>query len=194
MSSSYNLWTSQYSGYLERAQPFPNPHSFQPQRSELRLAVLRNAPVEPEGFTLALFANRIAVDHYGRVFTLKDKDFDGILDLASQSTSLPQTGSFRNQWRVKQERTSYPIDRILVPKSTLSVTPTENYEEEFDEVSVYGFDKSRRELQDPVDGIDQLPSPLFELDGLALEARSDEGDEKDEVVLGRVKAILSNAF
>ncbi|PPR01951.1 hypothetical protein CVT24_011101 [Panaeolus cyanescens] len=194
MTSNYGLGTSPFAGYLERAQPFPNPHGFEPQRSDLRLAVLRNAPVEPEGFTLALFANRVAVDHNGHVFTLMEEDFDGILDLATVTSSLPQTGNFRNQWRIKQDRTSFPIDRILVPKSILGDQLAQNYEEEYDEVSVYGFDKNRRELQEPVEGLNELPAPLFELTGLALEARSKKGEEKDQLVLDKIKAILANAF
>ncbi|KAF8959233.1 hypothetical protein BDZ97DRAFT_1838724, partial [Flammula alnicola] len=153
-------WSSIYSGYLQRATPFPDPHSY--------LAVLRNAPAEPDGFSLAIFSDRVAVDMKGNIYTLTEHDYDGVLQLAQAITSLPDTGGFRNQWRVLHRATCRPIDRIL----------------QFVETSVYGFDKHHVLLEEPVNGYSDLPPVLWELNGLALEARDVPG-QKDEDVLGR---------
>ncbi|TFK38864.1 hypothetical protein BDQ12DRAFT_682630 [Crucibulum laeve] len=187
--SSPPTWSSPYSGWHTRATAHPNPHAFTPTREALKLAVLRNAQVEQEGFTLALFTGdkgeeRVAVDFRGKVLLPTQADFDGILELAQRTLALPKTENFRNTWVVAQPRTGQPIERILVPAS---------YGGEFKETSVQGFDKSKVALKEPVEGITDLPDVLWELTGLALEARDGDG-EKDDVVLDRVRGILRNVF
>lgn len=186
-------WSSKFAGYLSRATIHHSPESFTPSREILELTVLRNAQVEHSGFTLALFSDRTFVDHQGKVYTLAQEDYEGIRELAIRITSLPKADSFRNQWRVLQDRTGYPIDRVLVAKSPLSKVPAENYEEEFTEASVYGFDKKKTLLQTPVEGYTYLAPSLYELLGLAQEAR-DRSVSEDKVVLDKVRDTLGNVF
>lgn len=190
---SQPAWSSAYSGYLQRAAPYSNPHAYAPQRTALKLAVLRNSPIEPEGFSLAIFSDRVAVDRKGNVFTLAERDFEGILQLAHKVAALPQTGEFRNQWRVSHPMTGRPIDRILSPRTELSAQPAERYTAEFVETSVYGFDKHRVLLKEPVQNHRDLPSTVWELTGLVGEAR-EAGGQDDEVVLERVRSVLGNVF
>lgn len=186
-------WSSNYSGYLQRAQIHPNPHSYPLQRDILTLVGLRNAPTEPKGFSLAVFSDRVAVDMKGQMYVLSQADYDGLLQLAQATGDLPKTGGFRNQWRVRQEITSRPIDRILAAKTLLLTSPAASYEDEFTETSVYGFDKHKVLLQTPVEGYQELPASLWELTGLVLEARATPG-EGDVLILERVRRILGNVF
>jgi len=191
-------WSSPYSGWRTRAGKYPNSQSYIPHRGDLKLAVIRNAPADSEGFTLALFSNpagaeRVAVDASGGVFVLTAHDFDGILGLAQRTLSLPKPNNFRETWVVKHERTSQPIDRILVAHVDLPSQPLEDYREEYTETSVQGFDKRKRELERAVDKISELPPELWELTGVVLEARN-SGGEEDEGVLKRVRNILGNVF
>ena len=199
-------WSSPLSGFLDRATRYSDTASFKPPRPSLELIVLRNAPVETEGFTFALFSSdgysdgqkeTYAVDAKGAVFTLKPEDADGILKLAHDITKLPVTEEFRNTWILKALRTSQPIDRILVPKgSHAPEVPEDNYEKEFHEVSVQGFNYEERELRERIQGEEVLPQPLWELAGLVLEARTsnDNGNRGDESVVSRVKDMVRNAF
>ena len=186
-------WSSKYSGYLQRADHHPNPHSYSPQPNLLTLVGLRNAPTEPEGFSLAVFSDRVAIDMKGNAFVLSQADYDGIVELAQTTESLPKTGKFRNQWRVRHEITSRPIDRILCTKPSIPTSPAVGYDGEFSETSVYGFDKHKLLLQTPVDSYSELPRSLWELTGLVLEARETPGDH-DTLVLQRVRSILENVF
>ncbi|KAF4611445.1 hypothetical protein D9613_004337 [Agrocybe pediades] len=186
-------WSSQFSGYLSRATPHPDPKSFIPDRQALELAVLVNAPVVHSGFTFALFSDRTFIDHEGKVYTLTHEDYQGLYDLGKRVANLPNTGGFRDQWRVKQERTCYPIDRILVTKSQLSKVPAEDYEQEFTEASVYGYDKTKTKLSSPVGGYTHLAPSLYELLGLAQEARHN-GISEDQDVLQKVRGALGNVF
>ncbi|KAF9476869.1 hypothetical protein BDN70DRAFT_881861 [Pholiota conissans] len=187
-------WSSPYSGYLQRAQPYPNPHSYTPEHKLLKLLGLRNAPTEPEGLSLVIFSDRVAIDTKGNIAILAQADYDGLTRLAETVQTLPETGSFRNQWRVRHDITSRPVDRVLYAASSpLSDRPAENYREEFKETSVYGFDKQKVQLQKPVEGYQTLPAALWELTGLVLEARETPGP-KDEVVLQRVREILGDVF
>lgn len=182
------------SGYLRRATPYPNPHSYTANRAALKFLVLRNGMVEHDGFTLAIFEDRVAIDAKGTTSTLTQPDYDTIIRLAEATSALPSTGDFRNQWRVNHEITGLPIERILYPRSSLSRTPAENYEDEYAETSVYGFDKTLTKLEEPTNGYEDLPRPLFELTGLVLEAREGEEGERDNLVLQRVKDVLGNVF
>jgi hypothetical protein len=94
---------------------------------------------------------------------------------------------------VKHERTSQPIDRILVAHVDLPSQPLEDYREEYTETSVQGFDKRKRELERAVDKIFELPLELWELTGVVLEARA-SGGEKAEGILRRVRSVLGNVF
>ncbi|KAJ3510631.1 hypothetical protein NLJ89_g4560 [Agrocybe chaxingu] len=151
-------------------------------------------PVEPEGFTLALFSPLTAVDAKGNAYTLQQGDYEGILAIAERVKLLPNTGGFRNTWRVLHVTTSKPIDRILSPKTALGDGPSsEGYEAEYIETGVYGFDKTRRQLKEPVDEYKELPDELWELTGLAWEARETSG-ERDELALQKVRAVFADAL
>jgi hypothetical protein len=186
-------WSSIYSGYLHRADPHLNPDTFTPIRSALELVVLRNSQVEHEGIDLAIFSDRVIIDSKGGVRIMKERDFEGITELAQMVNNLPSTNGFRNQWRVQHERTGWPINRILYAGGKLSPVPRERYEEEYKETSVYGSDKHRIRLEESVGSFTTLAPPLWELIGLAMEARESEGEE-DVIVLQKLKAILGNVY
>lgn len=115
-----------------------------------------------------------------------EEDYEALVGLARQTLDLPSTGSFLNAWRVKQERTSQPIERVLVPRDS---------EGELVQTSVQGYEKGKTELSEPVDGITQLPDVLQELIGLVEEAR--EGyvrGEEDRTVIEKVKSVLGDEF
>lgn len=48
---------------------------------------------------MALFKPDVAVDAMGRVLSVEKPDFDALVSQTKATTSLPDTGSFRNQWR-----------------------------------------------------------------------------------------------
>ncbi|KXN85406.1 hypothetical protein AN958_11378 [Leucoagaricus sp. SymC.cos] len=175
-------------GWRARAASYQD--SFTPERSALRLAVLRNAPVDHEGFTLALFDSpgNIAVDAAGRVLSVQDSDFDSLIALAEQTKSLPSTGTFRNTWVIAQPITSRPIERVLVP-----VEGSEDGSG-YKQTSVQGYDGVQTLLKKPVGEYEHLPSTLHELIGSVLEAREGEEGNKDDLMINRVKAILGNVF
>lgn len=184
------LWSSPHAHWLSRSAPHPDPHSFTPTLPTVLLAVLRNAPTDPEGFTLAIFDSPsqqlTVVDASGHVRLIERShtDAQALLDLASSTAELPDTGTWRNTWVVKQERTSQPIDRIFALK-----------EGTLKETSVQGFDKTKRTLRDPVGDVEELPAVLWELTGLVLEGR--EGyvkGEEDQVVLGKVRKVLEGLW
>jgi hypothetical protein len=179
--------------------PHPNPHAFTPTAESLLLAVLLNAQAEHEGMTLAVFSQpeggAVAVDALGRVLSVADKDSAGILDLARKALDLPETGTFRNTWIIKHAATSQPIDRIFIPSRSATSSDLATLDH-LKQVSVQGFSKNTRELKTPLDGITDLPDTLWELAGLVLEAKEDSGDRerRDQVVLGKVRAVVGNLF
>jgi len=165
-------------GWFSRATPLSD--NFSPSRDKLAFSVLRNAPVDPEGFTLALFYPNLAVDATGRVLVLSDTDFSGLVNLAKRTPDLPQTGSFMNTWRIRQDRTSQPIDRLFVPVN-----------DELVQTSVQGWERGKKELVTPVGDITELPDVLYDFFGLALEARQGyEKSREDQDVIGQVKAVV----
>ncbi|KAI0093596.1 hypothetical protein BDY19DRAFT_881625 [Irpex rosettiformis] len=169
-------------GWHTRTTPYPSPATFTPTRASLAFAVLRNAQADPEGFTLALFSPDLAVDARGKVLLLQKTDWDGLVGLAGETVDLPKTGKFWNAWKVRQERTSQPIDRLLVATSESG---------ELVETSVQGWEKGKTELSEPVGEIAQLPPVLDELVGLVREGR--EGyvkGEEDKIVIGKIKDVL----
>ncbi|GJE87188.1 hypothetical protein PsYK624_032710 [Phanerochaete sordida] len=172
-------WTSQFAGWHSRSHP--DQRAFNPTRDELVFAVLRSTPAEPDGFTLALFTPNIAVDSMGRVLVLGQETFDGVASLAKQTLELPETGTFRNTWRIKQPRTSQPIERLLVPSSS----------GELRQICVQGYEKDKRELSAPVGDITELPEVLWELFGLFEESRGlDQRGRESTVAIDKVKAVL----
>ncbi|KAJ7136068.1 hypothetical protein C8R44DRAFT_609534 [Mycena epipterygia] len=178
-------WTSRYEDWHSRAKAHPSPASFKPTLAALSLAVLRNTPIEPEGFTLALFDaddNKVAIDAMGRILVVSDSDYAGVVELARRvAVELPDTGRFRNTWVIKHPATSQPIDRLLVV-----------VDGQFKETSVQGFVKGKKELKAPVGDISELPDVLNEVAGLALEGRTgySRGSGDSEMVQ-KVKDILS---
>lgn len=185
----YRTKMTNFSSYQD---PFSvDQQPFQPKRSDLTLVVLRNSQVEPDGFTLALFNDKTIVDAQGRTHKLDPHQYHALLDLSEKVARLPKTGNFRNQWRVGHSATGFPIERILVPKLTLSDKPAEEYETEFDETSVYGYSKEKRILESPVGSFKELPDELWQLTGMVLEWRK-EGENRDQVMLDRVRGIIGN--
>lgn len=201
MTSSRSEWSSPFSSWHSRAlaTPHPSPRTFTPTSESLLLAVLLNAQAENQGMTLALFSQPeggiVAVDVLGRVLYVTAKDSTGILDLARKTLDLPDTGKFRNTWVIKHDRTSQPIDRIFIPSRPSTPSDSETLDH-LKQVSVQGFSKDTRDLADPLDGITELPDSLWELAGLVLEAKEGSGDRerRDQVVLGKVRAVVGNLF
>ncbi|KAJ6590540.1 hypothetical protein DFH09DRAFT_1074156 [Mycena vulgaris] len=178
-------WTSRYEDWYSRTEAHPSPASFTPTLASLSLAVLRNTPVEPEGFTLALFdagGEKVAVDAMGRVLLVPDADYTPIVDLARRmALELPETGTFRNTWVLKHAATSQPIDRLLVV-----------VDGGLKETSVQGFVKGKTELKTPVEDIAALPGLLNEVAGLVLEGRTGYSrGSGDTAMVQKVKDILS---
>ncbi|KAG6810416.1 hypothetical protein H0H93_014997 [Arthromyces matolae] len=192
---SSTSWNSPYELWHRRAQPFREP--FSPSREHLLFAVLLNAPVENNGFTLAFFSHPkedgygnhvISVDAQGHPLLVKEEDASGILELSKNCLELPHTGGFRNTWAIKRPTTSQPIHRLFVFSDQSGNEPHQ--------ISVQGFTKESRTLQRPVQGIEELPSVLWELSGLALEAREDHdsGGGKDEAMLSKVREVVDFLF
>ncbi|KAG6889322.1 hypothetical protein C0992_005648 [Termitomyces sp. T32_za158] len=192
-------WSSPFASWYNRAQPLSQAinSAFVPSFDTLSLAVLLNAPVENDGFTLAFFSQLkedgsgtrvIAVDALGNALLVADQDATGILELAKQALELPPTEGFRNTWVVKRPMTSQPIHRLFIFSDRAEDSPYQ--------ISVQGFTKETRTLQRPVQGLDELPEVLWELVGLVLEAREGAslGATRDEVSLGRVRDVVASLF
>lgn len=174
----YNL-----EGWHARAVPHPDPQSFVPSRSSLVFSITRNAPVQPNGLTLAAFSPSTAVDALGRVLILSPEDFEGLRSLAQQTADLPQTGIFMNTWRIAQPRTSQPIERLVVFGEDGQKVQT----------SVQGYERGMTQLQTPVGDYTDLPTTLYTLFGLILEARDGyERGQEDEGIIDEVKALLQD--
>lgn len=172
------------SGWHSRAQPFTG--TFEPTRDALVLASIHSTPVNPEGFTLALFTPNIAVDARGAALTLEQADFDALKSLSNRAVDpaeVPSPGTFRNQWAIAHPITSRPIDRLLVKNS-----------EGFAEVSVSGYEQGKTTLRAPVGEITELPAVLYDVFGLILEAREDGPGEANADLVGKVKELLDGAL
>lgn len=172
-------------GWHARANPHPASADFTPTRDALVLAVLLNAPVEPEGFTAALFRPDVAVDARGRVLQVQSADFATLADLAAQSTRLPDTGSFLNAWRVQHDRTSQQIDRLFVPTSDGGLKET----------SVQGWHPEKKQLKDAVAEYENLPPVLHELAGYVQEAREgfQRGQEENKALIEKIKTLVDES-
>lgn len=182
-SADATAWSSKLEGWRQRASP-ADASALRATEDNLVFAAIYSAPVDPEGFTLALFEPDVAVDASGQVLRLIREDFDGLKKLAGEVAQLPETGEFRNQWRVRWPMTSRPIDRILIKTGG-----------ELKETSVYGWAKDRRALEKKVGETSELPAPLYELVGVVREGREgyEKGKEQKNVV-DSVKALLGDAL
>ena len=188
-------WSSPFASWHTRAlrTPHPSPHTFHSTRQSLLLAVLLNSPVEHEGISLTLYSDSekgetetVAVDARGQILYVSEQDAAGILDLAKKTLELPQSESWRNTWVVEQPTTSQPIHRMFIR--------SRDKDKNLKEVSVQGFSKEARALKTPVGSFQELPDSLWELVGLVLEAREGSLEDKDDVVLGKVREIVKDLF
>ncbi|CAE6537661.1 unnamed protein product [Rhizoctonia solani] len=170
------------SGWYSRATPHPDGTNYDVKKENVVLGLTRNSRVEQDGFSVALFKPNVAVDAMGRVWALTDKDFDALTKLATLTTDLPDTGAFRNQWRVKHDRTDYPIDQLYIATSSGLHT-----------IGVYGHDGETTTLKPPVGDITDLPTSLNSLVTLAKEGREgfQRGQENAEVT-SKVKACFKD--
>ncbi|KAG9096413.1 hypothetical protein FRC06_008689 [Ceratobasidium sp. 370] len=175
------------SGWHSRATPHPDGAAYDVQKENIVFAMTRNTRVEPNGFSVALFKPNVAIDAMGRVFVLNHEDFSALASLAAEAANLPDTGSFRNQWRqvappFKHDRTDYPIDELHVATS-----------KGLHSIGIYGHDGQTTTLKPPVGDITNLPPPLNSIVTLAKEGRNgfERGTENTEVV-SKVKAVLGD--
>ncbi|KDN36959.1 hypothetical protein RSAG8_10493, partial [Rhizoctonia solani AG-8 WAC10335] len=167
-------------GWYSRATPHPDGAKYDVKKENVVFGLTRNSRVEQDGFSVALFKPNVAIDAMGRVWVLDDKDFDALTKLATLTIDLPDTGAFRNQWRVAHDRTDYPIDQLYVATSSGLHT-----------IGVYGHDGQTTSLKPPVGEITDLPTSLNSLVTLAKEGRDgfQKGQENAEVT-GKVKACF----
>jgi len=153
---------------------------FNPKQSDLVLSVLVNSQVEPDGFTLSLLHPNLAVDASGKLLVLSAADFAAFeAQVHAVTAHVEPTGEFMGQWRVKQARTGYPIDRVLIPGDA--------------ERAVYGWAKSNVELklEGETKGRTTLPKELQVLVGWAKEARDGYvRGHKDDTVISKVRALI----
>ncbi|KAF8224480.1 hypothetical protein L208DRAFT_1201950, partial [Tricholoma matsutake] len=187
-------WSSPFASWHARAlsTPHPSPHTFTPTRQSLLLVVLLNSPVEHEGISLTLYSDNadkgatVAIDAYGRVLLVSEKDAAGILALTRKTLELPKSELWRNTWVVQQQTTSQAIHRLFIQ----SPDPDKHLEE----VGVQGFSKETRQLKTPVEGFQILPDSLWGVTGLVLEAREGGDEARDDVVLRKVREIVNDLF
>jgi len=134
--------------------------------------------VEPDGFTMALVKPNFAVDASGHLLTLSTADFTAFTQAVEDVKSVEDSGGFMGQWRVKQARTSYPIDQVLIPGEKSR--------------EVYGWAKGDGdlELEEETKGHTTLPKALQVIVGLAKEARDGYvRGQKDDSVINKVRAL-----
>ncbi|KDQ08335.1 hypothetical protein BOTBODRAFT_59412 [Botryobasidium botryosum FD-172 SS1] len=173
-------------GWYARTTEHPSKSTFTPSRSTLSFAFLESTRVNPEGFLAAFFAPNVVVDGAGHVRQVAKDDLPALTALAHRATdadSVPQAGGFRNQWRIRQRRTDYPIDWLRVASDAQG---------ELKEVSVYGFDGTHDELDPPVGSIDRLPSVLMDAFRVFSEGRQgfDSGD-RDQDMIEKTKRVVN---
>ncbi|KAF8994129.1 hypothetical protein BDQ17DRAFT_1545719 [Cyathus striatus] len=128
---------------------------------------------------MALFAPDIAVSHYGIIHKLTQDDFNHILDLASQTSTLPTPDRFFNTWVI-----DWPS---LVHKLK------EAYAEQYREVSAQtqSNEKGKTALMQERGDYTELPKVLHDLMGTVLGAQ--EGSREIYEVVSRVKGLPGNA-
>ena len=89
-------------GWHARASAHPAGGSYEPAREDLLFVLQHSSPIEPNGFSLTLFAPDVAVDALGRVLTVQAEDFVTPRTLATKvadESNVPDTAMFGNQWR-----------------------------------------------------------------------------------------------
>lgn len=123
----------------------------------------------------------------GRLFIMNQEDYSGMLDIAHKcGTSLPETGNWRNTWKVKQDRTSQPVDRIFVNVDDGSQSALKEF-------SVQGYEEGKWALKEKYGDYEELPESLREMISLVREARAGyNDDEVDEDVVDMVKGLLGD--
>jgi hypothetical protein len=183
------------SSWRDYAKIHPAPSSWEPKESDLAFAVIRDGPGPQDDtpLTLAVFgkesSDKVAVDAMGAVLTLKQDDFDKFITLAEKTTKpdFPQADSWRNTWSIFQQRTSQPIDRLIVP--------VPDGEKPYKETAVQGYSANQKKLQEGIGKmIDaEIPDNLHELFGLIAPARSDfDRSKRDAETLSRVVSVIKN--
>ncbi|PPQ94582.1 hypothetical protein CVT25_011896 [Psilocybe cyanescens] len=189
---------SKLAGFISRAELLPPSAFTPPPRTDIALIALLNGPVEYTGISLVLFTDHTLLSASGAYYKLAPTDYIALHALAQDIThrgTLPvPADSFRNTWRVKHERTGRPIDRFLVPKTALGAVPKEEYESEFYEVGIYGWDRERKVLETPVGQYTELAPPLHEMGAVVTEARVGADGPRNEESLKKARDILGNVF
>jgi len=181
--------------WRDYARTHPAPPNWQAKESDLAFAVIYDGPgpEDDNPLTLAVFGkdsgDKIAVDAMGSVLTLKQDDFDKFVALAEKTTKpdFPQSGGWRNTWSIFHQRTSQPIERLVVPVPYGELP--------YKETAVQGYSPDQKKLQERIGKmIDaELPDVLFELFGLITHARREfNRDERDEETLSRVVSTIKN--
>ena len=182
-----------------------NTDSFEPQLKNLKLALLRNGPVETKGFSLAIFVEDngrryVVVDAMGRVMVIpspssgiknlprSSSDIKGLLDLGLKVLKCPRADEWRNTWRIKSSVTSQLVDRFFYVSG-----------QEMRQISVSGYSRTETELAWPVAGFHRLPDDLHKLFGLVLEARKGykpdrHGGNAEQKVISKVQAELGDLY
>lgn len=166
-------WSSKIEGWHERAHPHDSPHSIDFNQAKILMASHYSAD-GGSGFNMALFQlvdkKNVAVDGRGRVIELSDADATAFSTLLDKVLPLPT-----REYRIHHLTSCQPFDLVNV------ATAGNNFEK----FSIYGFQKSMRDLEDRGG---HLPDALWELYGLIDEGNPRGQDEgRDETVLEVVK-------
>jgi hypothetical protein len=159
-----------------------------------------NAPFVPQGVILTLYSqspsntttpsNIVAVDALGRVLLVSPEDGAGIMTLARNSLEVSPINGRSNTWFAKPMTTCPTLDLLwILPPNTVR-----SFGRHLRSVSVDGFSKWRKDLEKPQNGVYELPDALWELLGLVDEAGWGEYEERDEVVLAKVREAVKGLW
>ncbi|KAI0780752.1 hypothetical protein BD413DRAFT_10898 [Trametes elegans] len=164
-------------GWYRRAhEPFGKPH-FAPTLDQLVLVALSSTPVEPDGFTAALFRPNFVVDSHGQLLQVQENDFRELTELSVQANALPDTGASGNTWRVASETTESTIDKLYI-----------NVSGTVKETSVQGWSLNKTKLAVAVAGHEELPPVLQKLVQYIREARPEDVNKE---LIAQVKALVN---
>ena len=164
-----------------------------PRLENLKLALLRNGPVDQKGFSLAIFAEDnnsgyVGVDAMGRVLNLTSSpsDVERLLELGDKTLGLPVPKTFRNLWKIECSTTSQPIDSFFYVSAEGKRQTS---------VSGYSQTKAKLKLVEAVGDYHYLPDDLQQLFGLVLKAREGfkpdrNGGNADPEVISKVMEVL----
>ncbi|KAG6846146.1 hypothetical protein H0H93_015746 [Arthromyces matolae] len=137
----------------------------------------------------------IAIDCLGMKRIVAAPDAMRFIALGTNARQMPSTGVLGNTWVVKGLEPSQTTYRIIGNMNYNNLHP-EYVGPDLRETCVQGFSKESRKLVAQTLEVDKLPESLWELLGLALEARDIEGAEKLEnrnnEVLDQVKEVLES--